>query len=424
MKKPAPRRSAKPGIAGKPTFGKSADGKRSFAKPSAAGKGGFKKEAPFGKPATGEKRPFSDKPAAGEKRPFGKPVAGEKRPFGKPVTGEKRPFGKPVSDERRPFAKPGIARSRPFNAAGDDDFTPPSRPPGRPPRQHGRTFDRAPEEVRSFDAPLEIDRGSAHRGKGPAPRRRLEAALDFDDVIYGVHSVEEALRAGEKINRLYVGHDRERDATIREMLTLAKDAKVEVIFEGPSFFSRFPYKAHQNIVAIGQPFEYISLDEAIALRKTNRLIVLLDHLTDPHNVGAILRSAECAGAQAVVLPDRRSAGINATVRKGAAGAASHLPIAKVGNISAAIRALKAADFTVVGAALEDRAVTLTKAHFGDDVALVIGAEGTGLSKLVAKNCDELVKIPLLGKVESLNASVATGVILYEIVRRRLSGHSS
>ena len=411
MKKPSPRRSAKPGVAGKPTFGKSADGKRAFAKPSAPGKGGFRKDSPLEKPKF-------EKNKLDEKRPFGKPEAGEKRPFGKKlIAGEKRPFGKPVPGERRPFGKPGLPRP------GEEErrpFVPPSRPTGRPPRQHGRTFDPVAEEPQDFERPLDVDRGAAHRGKGPAPRRRLESALDFDDVIYGVHAVEEALRAGEKIKRLYVGTDREREAQVREMVTLARDGKVEVTFEGSAFFSRFPYKAHQNVVAIGEPFEYISLDEAIDVRKTNRLIVLLDHLTDPHNVGAILRSAECAGVQAVVLPDRRSAGINATVRKGAAGAASHLPIAKVGNLSAAIRALKAANFTVIGAALDERAVTLTKAPLGDDIALVIGAEGTGLSKLVAKNCDQLVKIPLLGKVESLNASVATGVILYEIVRRRMN----
>ena len=249
-------------------------------------------------------------------------------------------------------------------------------------------------------------------------RRKLEPALDFDAVIYGRNSVDEALRAGEPMQRLYVGREREHDLAVRELLGRARAAKVPVIFEEARFFARFPYKAHQDIVAIGEPFAYIGLDEAIALRRSSRLIVLLDHLTDPHNVGAILRTAECAGAQAVVLPDRRSAGINATVRKGAAGAASHLPVARVGNLSAAIRALKAAHFTVVGASLDDQAIALTEAPLGEDIAVVIGAEGDGLSRLVAKNCDQLVKIPLLGKVESLNASVAAGVILYEIVRRR------
>ncbi len=383
MKNPSPRRSAKPGVAGKPTFGKSADGKRSFAKPAPAGK-----RRPFGeKPAPGEKRPFGDKPAYGEKRPFGeKPGFGEKRPFGdKPAFGEKRAFG-----AKRPFGEKRPAAQRPFTAKHEDEIVPSQRP--------------------DFATPMPQQ----------ARRRRLEPGLDFDDVIYGLHAVDEALRSGEKLKRLYIGREREREVAVRDMVLLAKAQQVEILFEAGPFFSRFPYKAHQNIVAIGEPFAYISLDEAIALRKTQRLIVLLDHLTDPHNVGAILRTAECAGAQAVVLPDRRSAGINATVRKGAAGAASHLPVAKVGNISAAIRALKAANFTVVGAALEERSVALSAATLGDDVALVIGAEGTGLSKLVAKNCDELVKIPLLGKVESLNASVATGVLLYEIVRRRMA----
>jgi 23S rRNA (guanosine2251-2'-O)-methyltransferase len=312
-------------------------------------------------------KPFPGKPS------FGRPAAGKpsarKPAFGKPAFGKTPPV-------KRPFAP---------------------RPPAPQPEPQ-------PQPLRP-------------------QRRKIEPALDFDAVIYGRNSVDEALRAGEPIRRLHIGRDREHDAAIRELIGRAKAAKVPVIFDDARFFARFPYKAHQDIVAIGEPFEYIGLDEAIALRRSNRLIVLLDHLTDPHNVGAILRTAECAGAQAVVLPDRRSAGINATVRKGAAGAASHLPVARVGNLSAAIRALKAANFTVVGASLDERAVALTEAPLGKDLAVVIGAEGDGLSRLVAKNCDQLVKIPLLGKVESLNASVAAGVILYEIVRRQCAEYA-
>ncbi len=146
--------------------------------------------------------------------------------------------------------------------------------------------------------------------------------------------------------------------------------------------------------------------------------MLLDHVTDPHNVGAIIRAAECAGATAVVLPDRRSAGVNATVRKSSAGATAYLPVARVANVSQAVRTLKKAGIWVYGAALGPAATPYTELDLSGDVALVIGAEGEGLAPLVKRECDGLVAIPMLGRVGSLNASVATGILLYEAVRQR------
>ncbi len=146
--------------------------------------------------------------------------------------------------------------------------------------------------------------------------------------------------------------------------------------------------------------------------------MLLDHLTDPHNVGAIVRTAEAAGAAGLALPARRSAGINATVRKAAAGAAAHLPIARVSNLADAIRVLKKAGIWVVGADASPEAVELWKADLDRDLALAIGAEGSGLSPLIKRECDYLVRIPMRGRVASLNASVAAAVLLYEAVRRR------
>ena len=146
---------------------------------------------------------------------------------------------------------------------------------------------------------------------------------------------------------------------------------------------------------------------------------MLDHLTDPHNVGAIVRTAEAAGADGLILPERRSAGINATVRKAAAGAAAHLPIAQVANIADAIRTLKKAGVWVVGADASPAAVELARTDLNRDLALVIGGEGSGLSPLIKRECDYLVRIPLRGKVASLNASVAAGVLIFEALRQRL-----
>src|SRR6185437_625344 len=147
-------------------------------------------------------------------------------------------------------------------------------------------------------------------------------------------------------------------------------------------------------------------------------LVVLDHLTDPHNVGAIVRSAECAGADAAILPERRAAGVNATVRKASAGAAAHLPIVRVGNLAEAIRALKKAAIWVVGADPEPGSMPLAEADFDRDLALVVGAEGAGLSGLIKRECDYLVRLPLLGRVGSLNASAAAAVLLYGAVRQR------
>jgi 23S rRNA (guanosine2251-2'-O)-methyltransferase len=253
----------------------------------------------------------------------------------------------------------------------------------------------------------------------PRPERR-GPKIELDDVIYGIHAVNEALGAGEVLRRIHVGDDRKKDPSLRILLERAKEAGITVRFENRSFFAAFPYKAHQGVVAFGAPFDYITLEEAIALRPSTKpgLWVILDHVTDPHNVGAIIRTAECAGATALILPERRSAGVNATVRKAAAGAAAYLPVARVANVANTIRTMKKAGIWVAGAALDDQAVPYTKADFNRDLALVIGAEGEGLAQLVARDCDYLVTIPLEGKVQSLNASVAAAILLYEAVRQR------
>lgn len=245
--------------------------------------------------------------------------------------------------------------------------------------------------------------------------------LDFDDLVYGIHAVEEALLASEPLRSITVSADRSKDARIRSLLALAKERNVRVRFEGRGFFDRLPFKAHQGIVAISPPFAYVTLEDILAPHPDNtpRLIVLLDHLTDPHNVGAIVRTAEAAGADGLVLPERRSAGINATVRKAAAGAAAHLPIARVANVAAAIRACKKAGLWAVGADTSGESTPVERADLAGDLALVIGAEGIGLAQLVKRECDYLVRLPMRGNVASLNASVAAGVLIYEALRQRM-----
>ncbi len=247
--------------------------------------------------------------------------------------------------------------------------------------------------------------------------RRIK--IDLDNVIYGVHAVEEALSAGEELRHIHVADERRRDPALRKIMEIARERAIRVRTEERAYFAQFPYKAHQGIVAFGAPFEYVTLQDILeAPRSGSLLLVILDHLTDPHNVGAIVRTAECVGAHGVIMPERRAAGVNATVRKAAAGATAHVPIARVSNIADTLRKLKKANVWIAGAALDPRSIEYTKADFTGDLAVVIGAEGEGLGQLVARECDYLVRIPLRGEVESLNASVASGILLYEVLRQR------
>ncbi len=252
--------------------------------------------------------------------------------------------------------------------------------------------------------------------KSGPPRK---ARLDFDDVMYGIHVVEEALAAGEPLRAIHVSEDRKRDPLLRKIVAQAKERNVPVRFEGRPFFAQLPFKTHQGVIAVAPPFDYASLEDVLGSRKTGHaLFVILDHLTDPHNVGAIIRTAECVGADAAILPERRSAGVNATVRKAAAGAAGYLPIVRVANVNEAIRKLKKAGVWVVGAAAGEGTVAMGQADLDRDLAIVIGAEGSGLAPLVRRECDYLVSIPMRGRTESLNASVAAGVLLFEALRQR------
>ncbi len=258
-----------------------------------------------------------------------------------------------------------------------------------------------------------------HNVKTPG-RYSARKELDFDDLVYGMHAVAEALAAGEELRLVRVAANRTKDAALRALLAQAEEKNVPVRFERRDFFDRLPFKAHQGIVAVAPPFPYAALSDLLGSGKSNRCrtLVVLDHLTDPHNVGAIIRTAEAAGADGLVLPSRRSAGVNATVRKSAAGAAAHLPIARVPNIADAIRVMKKAGIWVVGADASPEATDLLQADLDRDLALVIGAEGEGLSQLVKRECDYLVRIPMRGRVASLNASVAAAILIYEALRQR------
>ncbi|MCL6547391.1 MAG: 23S rRNA (guanosine(2251)-2'-O)-methyltransferase RlmB [Alicyclobacillus sp.] len=245
---------------------------------------------------------------------------------------------------------------------------------------------------------------------------RAEAAADKDWVA-GRRPVLEALKAGRPVNKIVIAEHSE-GGSLSEILAKAREAGVVVQRAPKATLTRVAGEAHQGVLAYISPYAYADLEEIVA-RRTGQLplVVLLDGVADPHNLGAIVRSAEAAGAQGVVIPKRRAVALTGVVAKAAAGALEHIPVARVPNLVQAMERLKQSGYWMVGADVEGKEL-YTKIDYRQGIGLVIGSEGEGLSRLVRARCDFLVRLPMLGRVQSLNASVAAGVLLYEIVRQR------
>jgi 23S rRNA (guanosine2251-2'-O)-methyltransferase len=239
------------------------------------------------------------------------------------------------------------------------------------------------------------------------------------DVIYGIHAVEEALKSrGRAFEYVAVARER-KDAKLQKIIDSCRAAGVAVRFEGREHLNRIAKTAtHQGVVAIAAQKKYIDVEDILANKRgTHSFVVVLDGVEDPHNLGAILRTADAAGADGVVIPERRAVGVNATVVKASAGASEHVPVAKVTNVARTIEELKSKNIWVVG--LDERGTKFyDEMDYKMDCAVVLGAEGQGVHELVRKKCDYLVKIPMLGAVPSLNVSVAGAVVMYEVARQR------
>jgi 23S rRNA (guanosine2251-2'-O)-methyltransferase len=239
------------------------------------------------------------------------------------------------------------------------------------------------------------------------------------NIIYGINAVAEALRARRRAFE-WVGVAKERhDLRLQRVVDECRRNGVAVRFLGRPELDRMAgNNAHQGVVAVTSAKQYNDLDDVIAAKRGQySLLVVLDGIEDPHNLGAILRTADAAGADGVVIPERRAVGVTPTVTKASAGASEHLPIAKVTNIARTVEELKDRNLWIVG--LDERGTqTYESLDYNMDCAVVLGAEGKGVHELVRKKCDFLVSIPMLGKVASLNVSVAAAVVLYEIVRQR------
>src|SRR5438105_6823395 len=237
--------------------------------------------------------------------------------------------------------------------------------------------------------------------------------------IYGINSVAEALKARGR-NFEWVGMAKERhDIRLQRLIEDCRRLSVPVRILPRTELDRMAGNAaHQGVVAVTSAKQYSDLDDVLAGKRGQySLVVVLDGVEDPHNLGANLRTADAAGADGVVVPERRAVGVTGTVAKVSAGASEHLPIAKVTNIARTLEDLKTKNLWIVG--LDERGMqTYDSVDYKMDCAIALGAEGKGLHDLVRKRCDFIVSIPMLGKVPSLNVSVAAGIVLYDVVRQR------
>ena len=259
--------------------------------------------------------------------------------------------------------------------------------------------------------------------KNPNKNFKNEKQLEeneYDDIVEGRNAVLELLDSDRDINKIFV-QSGERHGSINKIIAIAKENKVvvtEVEQSKLDFMSKT--KNHQGVIAVVPPFNYCEVEDILEYAKSKNedvFILILDGIEDPHNLGSIIRTAETAGVHGIIIPKRRTVTVNSTVAKVSAGAVEHMKIARVNNITDTIRKLKENGLWIIGT--DGSATTLYyNQDLKGDIAIVIGSEGFGMSRLVKENTDMLVKIPMKGKVTSLNASVSAGIVMYEAVKQR------
>jgi 23S rRNA (guanosine2251-2'-O)-methyltransferase len=264
---------------------------------------------------------------------------------------------------------------------------------------------------------MKVMKDAYRRPVQTAPAEETEGQLE------GRNALTEALRSGRTIDKVFIASG-ETDRALQRLAAQAKEAGAVVVpVDRRKLDAMSVTHAHQGVITLAAAHTYASVDDILqeaADRGEAALIVICDELTDPHNLGAIMRSAECAGAHGVIIPKRRSVGLTATVAKASAGAVEYMKVARVTNINQTIAQLKEKGVWIFGTAAEG-SVPMYQADLTGPAAIVIGNEGAGMSPLVQKNCDVTVHIPMQGRISSLNASAAASILLYEAVRQRLGG---
>ncbi len=243
---------------------------------------------------------------------------------------------------------------------------------------------------------------------------------EYQDQVEGRNAVLELLESDRDINKIYIS-DGEKHGSINKIIALAKQKKVIINEISRAKLNQMSQtENNQGVIAIVPPFEYCDIDDILNTakeRNENPFVLILDGIEDPHNLGSIIRTAETAGVHGIIIPKRRAAGVNSTVSKVSAGAVAYMNIARVNNINDAINYLKENDIWICGTDIDAKNYYYNEDYTGG-IGIVIGNEGSGMGRLVKKNCDFLVKIPMKGKVTSLNASVSAGIIMYEVVKQR------
>ena len=244
---------------------------------------------------------------------------------------------------------------------------------------------------------------------------------EFNDQIEGRNSVIELLENGRDINKIFIAEG-EKHGSINKIISMARARKILINEVSKTKLDQMAQTAnHQGVIAIVPPFDYCEVDDIIeeAKKKNEKpFILILDGIEDPHNLGSIIRTAETAGVHGIIIPKRRAVSVNSPVSKVSAGAVEYMKIARVNNINETIKYLKDNDIWVYGADM-DATKYYNQEDYKGAIAIVIGSEGFGISRLVKENCDFLIKIPMKGKINSLNASVSAGIIMYEVVKQRM-----
>jgi len=235
----------------------------------------------------------------------------------------------------------------------------------------------------------------------------------MSEYIYGKNTVREAINANKNIYKLFLTSNN------KEIINLAKNNKIDYKIVSNNEIDKIIKTNHQGVIAEVLEYRYYSLEEILEIPKGDYpFIIILDGLKDPHNLGAVLRICDAAGVDGVIIPKRRSVGLNNTVAKVSTGAIEYVKVAEVTNITNTIKGLKTKGFWIVGAEATESAIYYDQIDYKVPIALVIGSEGEGISRLVLKNCDYIAKIPMYGKINSLNASVSCGILVYQILKNR------
>lgn len=241
------------------------------------------------------------------------------------------------------------------------------------------------------------------------------------DQVEGRNAVRELLNSGRDINKIFIQKG-ERHGSILEIIAKAKERKLLIQEVDKNKLDQMAQSDnHQGVIAIVPPYDYCDVDDILDYAKSkneNPFILILDGIEDPHNMGSIIRTAECCGVHGIIIPKRRSCSVNSTVNKTSAGAVEYMKIARVTNLNDTIKYLKENDVWIYGTDMNGSKY-YTDEKYNSGVGIVIGSEGYGMSDLVKKNCDFLIKIPMKGKINSLNASVSAGIVMYEVMNKRL-----